>query len=84
MRARSGAPVLAARLSEVSGGQIVKDKPLDGSRAKRWARGRLDLSDDAAEVAVPRRASTGHTCGFAKVDGTWRCIQDFLRRWLPA
>jgi hypothetical protein len=53
---------------------IVKDRT-DGP-AYRWARARLEL-DDGPEVVPSRQAPTEHICGWAELDGTWRCVADF-------
>lgn len=44
--------------------------------AVRWARAYLGL-DDGPEVATSRSKRTGHTHGWALVDGEWRCVQDY-------
>lgn len=44
-------------------------------RAKRWARARLSLDDKPEEHVATTPA--GHTCGWALIDGTWVCRQDF-------
>jgi hypothetical protein len=45
--------------------------------AVRWARALLELNDPG-ETDAPRRRRTGpHVCGWARVEGVWRCAQDF-------
>lgn len=41
-----------------------------------WLRGALWRDAEAILAASPSKPDRGHTCGWARVDGVWTCVQD--------